>query len=510
MPANSPVTLAAIDAGSNAIRLAIVRADPDGRIQRLVGERFPLRLGRHVFLQRSLEEETMIKAVEAFQHFRRLMEQHGVTRYRAVATSAVREAENRGQLTDWIRRQSGIVLEVIDGAEEARLVRKAVLGALGQSVEPRWIVDLGGGSLEINLMKGLEPELSVTLPLGTVRLMEEYRIEGALDEKSSSAIIQRVATVVTAALSGAVVPQGSMAVACGGNAEALALVAPGEGPRGLNMLDLVRLEGCLEKINSLDVSSRMKSFDVRRDRAEVMGLAALVLVAMGRVLGVEQLIVPGVGVREGVLQDLTDGWFATVGEPSAMHAIALVAARELAGRFGADTRHAEQVRRLALDLFDALQSLHGLGPDSRGLLELAAVLHDIGAGIHRRGHHKHGEYLVAQTPIEGLSDAARLTVAAIVRYHSKSDPDSDHRNYSSLPPPIQQQVRVLSALLRVADGLDADHEQTVKGVQVSIAGRKVTLTLDSGGRPSLGIWGVGKRKGLLEKELAVRMTLERK
>src|SRR5215467_13562055 len=147
-----PVHIAAIDAGSNAVRLSIVRAYSALDIEPLLNERYPLRLGESVFIRNRFSEDIFKKAVKAFRHFRGCMDEFGVTRYRAVATSATREAANRKAFIKRIRQRSGIRLEIISSAEESRLGREAVFNALGPDCRARCIADLGGGSLEISVL----------------------------------------------------------------------------------------------------------------------------------------------------------------------------------------------------------------------------------------------------------------------------------------------------------------------------------------------------------------------
>src|ERR1700740_3664983 len=167
---SEPVHIAAIDAGSNAVRLAVARAYSALDIEPLHNERYSLRLGESVFVRHRFSEETVQKGVKAFSHFREVMDEFGVTRYRAVATSASREARNRDTFVRQIKQKAGIVVEVISSAEESRLGRVAVLAALGPESPPRCIADLGGGSLELSILRDQTVEQSVQLGVGTVRL----------------------------------------------------------------------------------------------------------------------------------------------------------------------------------------------------------------------------------------------------------------------------------------------------------------------------------------------------
>ena len=228
--------IAAIDAGSNAIRLVIAEAKSLHAYHELKNERVALRLGHHAFTQRRFDGQTIDQAVEVFRRFKSRMNQHNVQRYRAVATSAARDARNRKVLVDRVYRTSGIRLEVIDGPEEARLVRSAVLAAVGDHLSPRVVADLGGGSLQINFLKDGALEDAASLSLGTVRLMEKYGIPGAMTEQQVGLIRERTLTVFRRFLPHAQHVSAWPAVWCGGNAEALAAIAPGTAVHGIQRL----------------------------------------------------------------------------------------------------------------------------------------------------------------------------------------------------------------------------------------------------------------------------------
>lgn len=474
----APLHIAAIDAGSNAIRLVIARADSPWEITRLAVERSPVRLGHHAFTKHKLDDETIRKAVKAFRHFRELLNSYDVQRYRAVATSATREARNRRQLLDRVLLKTGIRLEVIDGTEEARLVRTGVLAAIGDKLSPRLIVDLGGGSMELNFMRQGTVEFAAPLPIGTVRLMEMFDLRGAMNAQQ----VDTVQHYVTSMLS-SMVPQqpslsGQIAVACGGNAEALAQIARGPQERGIDTINLRLLRDRLFEVLRRSVAERMKAFGVRQDRAEVMGIAALVFVTLGRWLHVRQFLVPGVGVREGVLRELVVQHYAAApraengGEEAAAQS-----ARALARRFACDLKHAEHVRKLCASLFDQLAPVHRLMPQHRFLLGMAALLHDAGYIVNADGHHKHSEYLIRNNDIAGLTPAQRNLVACVARYHSNAEPEPHHKLYSSFSRTHRQQLRSMAALLRICEGMECEHNQAVTAADVEMRGKEVLFRL---------------------------------
>jgi len=299
-----PINLAAIDAGSNAFRLIIAKVRSADEWEIIESVRAPVRLGHSAFTSGKFDRKTLRDASSAFRDFRRLMDSHSVSAYRAVATSAAREARNRHVLMERIHQQAGIELEIISGDEEARLVRLATLRALRNSESPRFILDLGGGSLELNEFRRGELKGTVGLPLGTVRLMEAYQAQGVIHESTANDIRLHVLTVLRSVLASRPKSPTTLAVACGGNAETLAMLASGPKAAGMGTLNPRLLHERLWKILQLDVEGRMRAFGVRRDRAEVMGVAAIVLDTVAQWLRFRQMIIPRVGVREGLLHEL--------------------------------------------------------------------------------------------------------------------------------------------------------------------------------------------------------------
>ena len=495
-----PINLAAIDAGSNAIRLTIARVESPSKIRLLKMERHAVRLGRHVFTQQRFDRETLDEAVRAFQHFRTLMDMHDVQEYRAVATSAAREARNQGELIERVYESSGIRLEVIDGAEEARLVRRAVKASAAGKLAPELITDLGGGSLEISLLKSDVVEESVALPIGTVRLMETFDMQEAITPQQMSIVKSYILSLLRRYLPLNPLSPKSVSVACGGNAEALARIAPGQPHFGVSVLDVQALRRKLPQIVALSTQQRMRMFCVREDRADVMGIAAIVFATLGRWWSIERLLVPAVGVREGILNDLLRVWSGTkrAQEDGVQAEVLLSAARRYGSRLNWDFKHAEKVRLLALSLFDQLRPLHKMGPSLRLILELAALLHDIGHAVRDTLHYKHGEYLIRHGALAGLEGSRRNMIACIVRFHGISEPDPEHKLFTSFPRKQQEQIRTLVALLRMADAFDWDHRQMVADVQARLQNGSVFLGLRVKHSADLIFWAARQRAGLFE------------
>lgn len=507
----TPIRIAAIDAGSNGVRLVVAQANSGSEIQVLDAERAAVRLGHRAFTKRRFSRLTISQAIKAFRHFRTLLDKYGVQRYRAVATSAAREARNRDELIGRIRRATGIELEVINSAEESRLVRSAILGTIGQRLLPRLIVDLGGGSLEISVLRNHSVEKGIALPLGTVRLMETLKIYEAFSEEEFERVQRRVLSQLQRTWPAPPDLSGEVAVASGGNAEALARILPGPRIGGIPSVNLRLLRSRIWEVLGLGVEARMKEFHIRRDRAEVIGVAAIVLTVFSRYLGLRTLLVPGVGVKEGILRDLASSVFSPVsaGSYAARFRPLLRGARRVAARFHYEPVHAEHVRRLAGELFDQLSPVHGLPYDLRGLLEMAAILHDVGYAINSEAHHKHGEYIVRNAVIKGLPEQDRFVVACLVRYHGKAIPRPQHKLYSSLDARVRRRVQALAGLLRIAVALDKNHTQAVQGLVADSASKPVRIQVFAASDRSLPIGEFRHAARLFEETFGRRVRFGR-
>lgn len=501
--------IGAIDAGSNAIRYVIAEMTATDII-RIEADRMPVRLGGAAFSRGELEEATIVQAVQAFSHFRERFNHHGVSIYRAIATSAVRDAHNRDVLLHRLYHEAGIEVEVIEGEEEARLVRKAVLHSLGANA-PKCILDLGGGSLEINLRQGSHGAVGSwrghSLPVGTVRLLETFGLNHALTE-AEAGMVRRYTATLTQTIAQQASDVGIAAVT-GGNAEALAnLVGDGGAPPSF---ELSALEKALPDIVGASVDERMQKFGIRKDRAEVISVAALVFATVGRQLGVSRFVAPGVGIREAVLLELAESARTAQQKSEGAHDKALLtAARTFAHRAHHDTTHGEQVRKLAAQLFRQLRDVHQLTERQGVLLEVAALLHDIGEVVNPRGHHKHSEYMIRWGRIPGLLDEEREIVALAARCHRK--PVSDVKKLvgeSALSKDQRGQLRKISALLRLADGLDTEHRQRVSQIICTRMGDAIVLDLTVRDGPSRDDGQLLRKADLFKDEFGmdVRVTI---
>lgn len=496
---------AAIDIGSNALRLRVVEATEAGQLREITSERAAVRLGQDVFLTGRLTATAIASAVDALRAFRDVMKAAGVDAYRAVATSAVREASNADVLVERIAREVGIKLEVIEGVEEARLVRVAVARAVRIGDRRALLVDIGGGSVELTWLAGEEPRASVSLPMGTVRLQEAFLGQDAITPERRALLMEYIERLLHEAylLRG---PKPDVVVATGGNAEALAQLSPVTTPDGPGF-DVARTRALRDELEKIPPRERRERYNLRGDRADVIIPAMYVLGTIAESAAASTVVAPGVGLKDGILAELVDREFRVWderGEEAAVEAQIV----ELGRRYRFDEAHAMHVAALASSLFDQLEPLHRFGREERALLRLAALAHDVGDFIGYESHHKHTYYIVANTDIMGLGGERRELVANVARYHRKAHPDLAHMGYRKLDRRGREVVGKLAGILRLADAFDREHLGKVRELVARVDRARVSLRAKGEGDLSLEIWTAARKADLLEKVFERKVVVE--
>jgi exopolyphosphatase/guanosine-5'-triphosphate,3'-diphosphate pyrophosphatase len=495
VPPSFPLRVGGIDVGSNAIRFLAAEFSAPREYRVLAESREPVRLGHEVFLSGKLARGAMEAAVEAIAGFRAQMEGLGIAHYRAVATSATRESRNGEEFVGRVRRETGIELEVITGSEEARLVYEAVKAQVPFGRKKWLLVDLGGGSVEVSLVDSTAILWSESHTMGSVRLLEE--LAGSSEEPGR---FQRLLEEYAATLRIPVIarqwnPAGL--IATGGNIEALARLMGADTGRGrVATLPLADLRRVIAVLSRLSYRQRVEQLGLREDRADVILPAAMVYERVATLAEAEAVLVPAVGLKDGLLVDLVDDLASHEAHEVRKEKQALAGAVALGKRYLFEEAHATHVAHLAGSLFDQLQKLHKLDAADRRMLLAAAVLHDVGIFIGHKKHHKHSLYIISQSEIPEFTPREIAVVANVARYHRKGVPAVHHEAFTGLDSDDRERVLKLASILRIADALDREHLQAVRGIKASVAKNRLTLELDSTGDLLLERWALRRKGGL--------------
>jgi exopolyphosphatase/guanosine-5'-triphosphate,3'-diphosphate pyrophosphatase len=499
-------TLAAIDVGANAIRLAVATVDGNGRMTVVERVREPVRLGTDVFSSGIVSEVSLERVTEAFVRMRALVDRHGATEVRAVGTSALREATNQELVLDRVFQASGIDVEVVGADEEARLIFLGVTSKVDLKGRRAVLIDIGGGSVEITLAADNRLLSTRSFKLGAVRLLQVLE-ENKYGQRQFSRLVDEYVGAIDKLLRQEMEDGVDLCIGTGGNIESLGELcqAMSRENRG-GRFTASDLDVTLKRLQGLTVPERVQQLGLRPDRADVIVPAAIVLQHLVKLSGVDTVTVPEMGLREGLLVEMaaaSDGKRHTPPRDQLMNW-----AVRLGRKYAFDEPHGTTVAKLAGQLFDATKAIHRLDDEQRLLLEVASLLHDIGHFVSVSKHHKHTFYLLRATPVLGLTDTQMAVVANVARYHRKSPPKPHHRGYTELSPRDRVITSKLAALLRLADALDTQHQGQSIDVSVEHDRRQLVLRLKGTGDLLLEKWKLVKKAGMFEEVFSLKCLVE--
>jgi exopolyphosphatase/guanosine-5'-triphosphate,3'-diphosphate pyrophosphatase len=502
--------LAAIDLGSNSVHMIIADVSREGHVEVVDRVKEMVRLGRRSFTTGRLTEESMDLAVRALVNFKRLARVRRVNRIRAVATSAVREARNRAQFILRIRRETGIEVEVISGIDEARLIFLAARHALGLDGGPHLLIDVGGGSVELVLVRDGKPMWMRSVKLGAARLAERFLTDDPPTRQQLKKFDQHLKRLIGPLMRKA--RRAGVVRAIGTSGTINTMVAMARAARGE---ELGRLHGAsatsdevahlAEQMLEANAAMRAELPGIDAKRVDLMPAASALVDYVLRASGAPELVACGWAIREGVLLKLAHASGSRRANDARRRSV-----NALGARFAGKNEHGQQVARLALKLFDATAPVLGLARESRELLEYAALLHDIGHAIDHDRHNRHSYYLIKNAELFGFDSDEIEVIAQGARGHRKAAPKLDSPELKRLGASRRKMVRGFAAILRIADALDRTHFGVVRNVHCSYEPGRLQINVDSRGeKADLEMWTGERRSDLLARMLDRKVVLSR-
>jgi exopolyphosphatase/guanosine-5'-triphosphate,3'-diphosphate pyrophosphatase len=513
--------LAAIDIGSNSIKLIVVEASAGESFAVLSREKEVVRLGHDTLREGFLSPEAIERAADTIKRFRSIAEARGAETTLAIATASVREARNSAEFIEEVERRAGLRVEVLSGIEEARIIGLAAsTGCSPTPGAPLINVDIGGGSTEVSLMREGLPQQLFSVKLGAVGLTEAYIANDPPKPKEVRALrseiraaLERPAREMRGArwwhatgTSGTIIAIGE-ALRLRAQAREAGGEAQGVQPAGMEIAfgNLARLN---EKLVSMALAERKDVPGISPQRAEIVVAGGQILEGVMSALGINMLRTCDYALREGVVIDhlrmLEAESLPPTPEISDPRLLGVLA---VGRRFGYEEAHALQVARLAEKIFDALARDFGMSRHHRTLLSAAALLHDAGYHIAHEEHHKHGLYLIKNSELTGFSEAERSVVANVARYHRGAPPKERHADYAALGAQDRQTVSRLAAILRLADALDRSHDSRVRDLQLTRSDAGVRLNLAASLDCEREITAAEQRRELFEQVFDCRLEI---
>jgi exopolyphosphatase/guanosine-5'-triphosphate,3'-diphosphate pyrophosphatase len=517
--------IAAIDIGSNSIKLVVVDAAASDSFAVLAREKDMVRLGHDTLRQGRLSPAAIERAVECVGRFRAIAQARGAEKIVAVATASVREASNSGQFIKEVQRKAGVAVEVLSPIEEGRLIGLAAAQACADGDKSIVNIDIGGGSTEISLMRDGAPASLLSVRLGAIGLTEQFLTTDppkskelrALKEEIRSALERPARELKNEHWQSATGTSGTI-LAIGTALRLRTLNGDNGSPAGArpagDEIEISKLSGFNSRAAELNSSERRLLPGISSQRSEIIVAGGHILEGVMRALAISALRTCSWALREGVLIDrLREIEDESQPPRPDVDDYRLRGVQAVGRRFGYEEAHAHQVARLAERLFDYLSRSNlptNLDRHRRTMLAAAALLHDVGYHIAHESHHKHSLYLIKHSELTGFSEAERDVIANAARYHRGSEPKERHENYTALNEADRDTVNSLAAILRIADALDRRHDSRVSDLRCVRSGRVVHIELVSSLNCDREIIAAEQKRDFFEKVFNCRLEFSRR
>ncbi len=503
-------TFAAIDIGSNSCRLKIARVVAH-QLKTLAEDREVTRLGTSVFESGLVSPEAMAATLRALKRFQRAVQSHGVDQIRVVATSAMRDARNGAAFQAWVKAETGWNLEIISGLEEGRLIHLGVTSNEPGTGGRVLLVDLGGGSCEITLSEHKRIVETISLPLGAVRLTEQFLSADPPTKDGLARMRQLIGRELRRAHRRIQSGRAPQVIATSGTAAALSdawaagaidIKGKSSGLRGRaksaasSEVPTAAVRKLAGKLCKMSLPEREAIQGIGPRRAEIIVAGTEVYAELLECFGLRGFRYSPLGLRDGILAQMLAGQDARAKAHREFEHERWESVLATARRYGVDTKQAEPVRAHAMQLFYELRHLHELPPEYESWIAAAAVLCDTGKFINHQGHHRHTQYIVSSTEIYGYTQMQRTIVSAIARYLGKSRPQPGDRALRNIPAQEHQNVHRAVVLLRLAVALNQDRASDVLRVAVKVYPKRVYLEVEPGRTGAeLEIWSLRREAG---------------
>ena len=504
--------IAAIDVGSNSVHMIVCAIRPDLSFEVVDREKDMIRLGAGALGRGRLPEANITAALESLAKFKRLAESHRVDEMVVAATSAVREAENGGDLITQARRLLNLRVRVISGLEEARLIHLAAAYAIGIGSERAVTIDIGGGSTEITLGTAARMEAGRSFKLGAIRLAERFADHDPLSRTDEGRLVRYILREAAGYLTQLRRRGFRRVIGTSGTIQALGSIALGadsaDGDRRRVVIPRDHLSRVRRRLVAMSLDDRLQLPGLDPRRADLAPVGAILLDTILDRLGAGEITLCDFALREGLVLDYIKRNSRHIRTAERYPDVRRRSVMELAERCHYWPDHAQQVARLALGIFDATRKRHGLGAREREWLEYGALLHDIGTLISYNAHHKHAYYLIRHGELRGFDPEEIEVIGLVARYHRQATPKRTHVGYGALRRPLRRAIKVLGACVRLAEGLDRSHAQVIAGVDVESTDDGLRIRLRTNGDAELELWAAARHAAPLARLLDATIHFE--
>lgn len=501
--------IAIIDLGSNSVRLVIMKIFNNGSYKMIDQAKEMVRLSEGMGEKRILTPQAINRTIKNLQLFKTLIEAHRVDDIIAVATAAVRWAENQNYFINKVKRETGFNLRVLKGKEEAYYDYMGAINSI--DFDDALVVDIGGGSTQLLRVEGRDLKDSISLPFGAVNLTERFLGHDMVEPKALDQL-KNFLFEQFASISWLNKLKKTTIIGIGGTIRTLAKIDkksisyPLEGLHNYRITK-VEVADSFKKVTTTDLKGRCHIPGVNKERADIVAAGFTIINCLVEYLDTKKLIISGYGLREGVFfQEYFKIWG---GNKKYVDSVLMHSINNILKNYDANLKHCFHVRELALTIFDQTNGLHCMGDEERKILEVGSLLHDIGMYVDYYNHHKHGFYLVLNSRINGLTNKELVMTAYIVGMHrNREEIKEDWKHYKLI---ISKQdyetIKKLSIILKIAENLDRYGFGHVDALSCNIKGDTLEIKLKTNHSAILEITDAMKNEKNFEKLFSKKLVL---
>lgn len=506
------VTAAVIDIGSNALNMSIGQAVNDGEIKVLESLTYPISLGKDTFNTGRISFEKVNKTCEIIKNFLSAAKEYDVTYIKAVATTAVREAQNREFVLDQIQIRTGLCVEVLDDSAEKTLIYKEVIRRISTTKiykSPALMVYIGGGNLGVAVYDAGTLPLTQNIRIGSLRLSEMLFNMQEYEEQYSIVIEDYLRgfketfynTLPTAEL--------KHFIASGREIPMIVQLCKGEIKNGFYHISKEKFTKMYEELKNKTAEQIMEDYDIQEESAELLRYAISIYNMLLNATSANRIIAPVVFVSDSVLFELLRPKKAAIFNRE-FERNTVLSAEAVAGRYSYDATHAAYVEKYSLKIFDKLKKMHGLGEKERLYLQVAAIMHDVGKYINIRGHYQHSYEIIKSSEIVGLDMHEMELVACITKYHSTITPALTDYDYNRLSPQDRIVVSKLTAILRISEALDKGHIKKFEDIDIKIKDNTMVIGISTLNNTQIEEWSFASKRVFFEEVYGMKAVIKKK
>ncbi|MCL2352190.1 MAG: HD domain-containing protein [Firmicutes bacterium] len=509
-PKDRPRTAAVIDIGSNELRLKIAE-NARGKFKYIENLTYPLSLGRDTFDTGKISFEKVEKTCAIIKNFLAATEEYGVGTedVRVIATTAVREAVNSEYILDQIKIKTGLDIRVIDDMDEKLYIYKLVSSMIDEELkQSAMMVYIGSGNIGMSVLENGRIPFLQNVKIGSLRISEMFE---DIQEYSGEfyVVLEEYLNSFTDILEGELPRHIKNFIVSGNEIAMVAELAQAEKNGVFYAITKEKFTALYGDLKNKTTDRISAEYRLPMEKAEVLLPAMCIYSNLLRFTQTDVIISPQILLSDAIVYEmLFPDEFAAINKEFNKNTV--LSARALAKKYGVIEGHSRKVEDFALTIFDKMKKIHGMGAREKLLLQVAAVLHDIGKFVNLRNHYQHSYYIARGSDIVGLNQRESEIVALICGYHSRLTPTLEDENYRKLGSFDRVLVSKLSAILRISDSLDRSHTQKLDGLDAKLTETELILTMTTDKNTDLENWAFNERAVFFEEVFGIKASIRKK